>query len=168
MTSMVLLLLFPAAMAFAAASDLVTMTIPNRLQLLVIAGFFLSAILVGMDATAIGLHVLAALTVLVGSFAFFSFGWIGGGDGKLAAATALWFGFSQSLIDYLAMSAIFGGLLTIALLVMRAQPIPLIIPSQPWMTRLLDQDTGIPYGIALALAGLSVYASSPWMALALR
>ncbi|MBX9619585.1 MAG: prepilin peptidase [Hyphomicrobiales bacterium] len=167
MTSTVLILLFPAAMAFAAASDLVTMTIPNRLQLLVIAGFFLSAVLVGMDAPTIGLHVLAAFAVLAGSFAFFSFGWIGGGDGKLAAATALWFGFSQNLIDYLVMSAFYGGLLTIGLLIIRAQPIPLIIPSQPWMTRLLDQQTGIPYGIALALAGLSVYASSPWMTLAL-
>ena len=35
------LFLFPALMAFAAASDLLTMTISNRVSLLLIAGFFL-------------------------------------------------------------------------------------------------------------------------------
>lgn len=168
MTSLLLLLLFPAAMAFAAASDLVTMTIPNRLQIGLIGGFFIVAAIIGMSPEAIGFHILAAFAVLAGSFLCFSLGWIGGGDGKLAAATALWFGFSQSLIDYLLMSAIYGGALTIALLFVRAQPIPLVVPSQPWMTRLLDQETGIPYGIALAFAGLSAYAGSPWMSLALR
>lgn len=168
MMSFALLLLFPAVMAFAAASDLVTMTIPNRLQLVLVASFFALAALTGMPATEIGFHVLAALIVLAVSFVFFSFGWMGGGDAKLAAATALWFGFSQNLIEYLVLSGLYGGILTVALILARAQPVPLIIPGQAWLTRLLDQETGIPYGIALALAGLAAYANSPWFALALR
>ena len=45
--------------------------------------------------------------VLVGAFAFFSFGWIGGGDAKLAAATSLWLGFGLTLpyLVYAALSA---------------------------------------------------------------
>lgn len=168
MMSFALLLLFPAVMAFAAASDLVTMTIPNRLQLVLVASFFALAALTGMPATEIGFHVLAALIVLAVSFVFFSFGWMGGGDAKLAAATALWFGFSQNLVEYLVLSGLYGGILTVALILARAQPVPLIIPGQAWLTRLLDQETGIPYGIALALAGLAAYANSPWFALALR
>lgn len=168
MTSLILTLLFPAAMAFAAASDLVSMTIPNRLQLVLTVGFFLAAWLTGMAPAEIGLHVLAAALVLSLGFICFSFGWMGGGDGKLAAATALWFGFGPSLSDYLLFSALYGGILTLALILVRAQPIPFAFPGQPWLGRLLDQQTGVPYGIALALAGLSAYAGSPWMALALR
>lgn len=168
MLSFILLFLFPAAMAFAAASDLVSMTIPNRLQIIIVLGFFVAAIAVGMDASTIGLHIAAGIIVLVLSMVCFSFGWIGGGDGKLAAATALWFGLSQNLLDYLFLASLYGGALTLGLLSLRARPIPIVVPSQPWITRLLDQQTGIPYGIALALAGLTVYAGTPWMSYALR
>ena len=52
-----------------------------------------------MPPPTIGMHVGAA-AVLVVSFVFFARGWIGGGDAKLAAATALWLGFDQ-LLNYL-------------------------------------------------------------------
>jgi prepilin peptidase CpaA len=42
------LLLFPALMAFAAASDLFTMTISNRVSLALLAGFLVLAPLCGM------------------------------------------------------------------------------------------------------------------------
>ena len=43
---------------------------------------------------------------------------IGGGDAKLAAATALWLGF-EGLGDYLLVASIFGGALTLAILAAR-------------------------------------------------
>src|SRR5262245_27753472 len=94
------LLLFPALMAFAASSDLLTMTISNRISLALIAGFFVLAFAAGMGLEAIGYHVLAGALVLVLAFACYARGWIGGGDAKLAASTALWFGF-EHLYDYL-------------------------------------------------------------------
>jgi prepilin peptidase CpaA len=151
-----LLGIFPAAMAFAAASDLVTMTISNRLSLALALGFFVAAFLIGMPLAEIGWHLLAALVVLVVAFACFSFGWIGGGDAKLAAATALWFGFSH-LMDYLLLASIFGGALTLLILWGRNLPLPALLARQPWIARLHDMKTGIPYGIALALAGLMIY-----------
>ena len=42
------LLLFPALMAFAAASDLFTMTISNRVSLALVAGFLALALMSGM------------------------------------------------------------------------------------------------------------------------
>ena len=48
------LMLFPALMAFAAASDLFTMTISNRISLALVAGFLVLAPLGGM-----GLHETA-------------------------------------------------------------------------------------------------------------
>ena len=50
-------------------------------------------------------------------------GWIGGGDAKLAAATALWFGFDH-LLDYLLYASLFGGALTLVLLQFRQWPLP--------------------------------------------
>jgi prepilin peptidase CpaA len=41
------LLLFPALQAFAASSDLLTMTISNRISLILVAGFFVLALVVG-------------------------------------------------------------------------------------------------------------------------
>ncbi|MBX3512154.1 MAG: prepilin peptidase [Xanthobacteraceae bacterium] len=154
--------LFPAAMAFAAASDLVSMTISNRVSLALIIGFFLVAWMTGMGWTDIGRHLLAGAAVLVVSFGFFARGWIGGGDAKLAAATALWLGFSH-LMEYLLIASVFGGILTLALLQLRSLPIPAMLARQKWIARLHNFETGIPYGIALALAGLLVYPETSFM-----
>ena len=154
--------LFPAAMAFAAASDLLTMTISNRLSLALCAAFFLVAVAVGMPLAEMGRHVLASLVVLAVAFAFFARGWIGGGDAKLAAATALWLGFAQ-LLDYLLVAAVIGGVLTLLMLELRRLPLPAILAGRPWIARLHDMQSGIPYGIALALAGLAVYPDSALM-----
>ena len=45
----------------------------------------------------------------------FNFGWIGGGDAKLAAATAAWLGWT-AILDYGLAAALFGGILTLILL----------------------------------------------------
>src|SRR3954453_24209901 len=86
------LLLFPAMMAFAASSDLLTMTISNRVSLTLIASFFALALIGGMSSSDMLAHAGAASLVLVLAFFCFARGWIGGGDAKLAAATTLWLG----------------------------------------------------------------------------
>jgi prepilin peptidase CpaA len=157
------LVLFPALMAFAASSDLLTMTISNRVSLALIAGFCLLAFITGMSATDFGWHVAAGATVLTIAFAFFAFGWIGGGDAKLAAATGLWFGFGH-LMDYVVYASLLGGVLTLGLIQARKLPLPGILARQEWVQRLHDKDGGIPYGIALAAAALIVYPHTVWMA----
>jgi prepilin peptidase CpaA len=161
-THLLVLGLFPAAMAFAAASDLVSMTISNRVSIGLVLSFFLVAGLVGLPLVEIGHHVLACLLVLAVSFVFFTFGWIGGGDAKLAAATALWLGFPL-LLEYLMVAALIGGALTLLLLELRRVPLPAALAEQRWIARLHSIENGIPYGIALAAAGLIVYAETPFM-----
>jgi prepilin peptidase CpaA len=156
------LLLFPALMAFAASCDLITMTISNRISLVLIAGFFVLAIMTGMPPTEIGMHVGASATVLVVAFVFFARGWIGGGDAKLAAATAMWLGFDQ-LFNYLIFASLLGGVLTLAILRFRMIPLPAAFANQEWAKRLHRMDAGIPYGIALAVAALMIYPDTPWM-----
>ena len=156
MTDCALLVVFPALMIAAAVSDLFTMTIPNRIAVLLTAAFFAFALVLGMPAATVGAHALAALATLVVTFGLFAFGWFGGGDAKLAAATALWMGW-PNLADYLLLSTIAGGALTLVLLSLRKWPLPKPLLSQRWIMRLHDQATGVPYGIALAGAGLALF-----------
>jgi prepilin peptidase CpaA len=152
----VALFAFPLLMAFAASSDLLTMRISNRLVLLVAAAFFVLALVLGIPLETIGMNVAGAVLVLVFSFAFFAFGWIGGGDAKLVAAIALWMGFGL-MLPYFVYASLLGGTLTMALLAVRRWPLPLQLRAVPWIERLHDQKTGVPYGIALAAAALLVY-----------
>ena len=156
------LLLFPALMAFAAASDLLTMTISNRVSLALAAGFLVLALLSGMGFHDILSHLGAGASVLTVAFACFAMGWIGGGDAKLAAAAALWFGFGQ-LMNYLVYASLFGGVLTLLLIQFRQWPLPYALASQTWLLRLHAKESGIPYGIALAIGALMIYPQTDWI-----
>src|SRR6188508_2825682 len=155
------LLVFPALMAFAASSDLFTMTISNRVSLALIGGFAAMALINGMSASEVLAHLEAAAIVLVVTFVFFARGWIGGGDAKLASATALWLGFDHLMV-YLLYASIFGGVLTLALIRFRLMPLPQALAQQEWVKRLHRLDGGVPYGIALAAAALLIYPDTAW------
>lgn len=158
-----ILTIFPGAMALAAATDFFTMTIPNRLALALASGFFVVAPLVGLGWSDIGLHMALALAALAFAFALFSFGWVGGGDAKLFAATCLWLG-PETIPAYGIYGALFGGALTLLLLFWRGLPLPSMLTSQGWLMRLHSPKEGVPYGIALAAAGLLVYRETPFVA----
>jgi len=159
MFNYIALLFFPLFMALAATSDLLTMKISNRLVLLLVTGFLVLALAINMPMQQFAMHIAAGLLVLVFAFTFFAFGWVGGGDAKLAASTALWLGFAVTL-PYLLYAALLGGALTLGLLVIRRYPLPLFMAKIGWIDRLHDQKSGIPYGIALATAGLLTYADT--------
>jgi prepilin peptidase CpaA len=156
------LTLFPAMMAFAASSDLLTMTIANRVSLILVGGFGLLAVLTGMTAIAMLWHLAAAALVLAVVFVLFTRGWIGGGDAKLAAATVLWMGFAH-LVDYLFYASLFGGALTLMIVQLRAIPLPQVLVGRAWAERLHRSDGGVPYGIALAAAALLIYPHTEWI-----
>ncbi|MDB5622837.1 MAG: peptidase [Devosia sp.] len=157
--STIALLFFPFAMAFAASSDLLTMRISNKLVLLLLGGFALTAVAIGLPLELVAMHVACALLVLVAGFAFFAMRWIGGGDAKLAAATTLWLGFGLAL-PYLVYAALLGGALTLAILALRQLPLTPFLARFAWLERLHDRKAGVPYGVALAAAGLLTYSNS--------
>lgn len=156
MLNPILALIFPALMAFAACSDLFTMRISNVLVAAVAVGFLVIALVVGLSPTAIGMHLAAGALVLAVTFGMFAMGWIGGGDAKLAAAISLWMGF-ELLLPYLLYASVFGGALTLLLLVGRRYALPGPLLKAGWLVRLHHPKTGVPYGIALALAAMLVY-----------
>lgn len=151
-----LILIFPALMAFAACSDLFTMRISNKLVAAVAIGFVVMALVAGLSPATIGMHLAAGALVLAVSFTLFALGWIGGGDAKLTAAIALWMGF-ELLLPFLLYASVFGGVLTLVLLVGRRYALPAPLLKAGWLVRLHHPKTGVPYGIALALAAMLVY-----------
>jgi prepilin peptidase CpaA len=157
------LMLFPALMAFAASSDLLTMTISNRVSLILFGGFFALAAMVGISAADMVSHLSAGCVVLVAAFGLFSRGIIGGGDAKLASAAALWLGFDH-LLPYLLFASLLGGALSVALIWFRMAPLPERLARYAWVARLHAKDAGVPYGVALAAAALAVYPETAWMA----
>ena len=157
-----LVLFFPFFMAFAGASDLVSMTISNKVSLVLMAGFMIFAFLIGMPWEAIAWHWGIFAVVLLVGFALFAFGAIGGGDAKLAASTALWLGWEHSM-SYFVIAAFLGGVLTLLILRLRTMPLPEKVSNVGWIARLYRADEGIPYGIALAAAAIMVYPQTPWM-----
>lgn len=153
------LLLFPLAMALAASSDLLTMRISNKLVLFLVVSFFVVALAVNLPIQQVVLHIACAIVALAIGFSMFAMRWIGGGDAKLAAATTLWLGFGLAL-PYLIYAALLGGVLTLLILALRHMPLTPFLARYRWLERLHDRKSGVPYGIALALAGMLVYTNS--------
>jgi prepilin peptidase CpaA len=156
---LLVLAVFPALLACAALYDLTTMTIPNWLTLALAAAFMPVALYAGFDLSLVCWHLLAGAGVLGVCFALFALGWIGGGDAKLAAAIAIWVGPSTPLLEWALLAAVFGGVLTLVLVAGRQLPLMPIIARYDWLARLHHPKTGVPYGIALAAGGLTVYPS---------
>ena len=150
------LLVFPLLMIFAALADLFTMTIPNRVSLVLIAAYLLLALYLRLPLATVGLHVSCGVAMLALTFTMFQMGWIGGGDAKLAAATALWVGW-PALFEYGLAASLIGGALTIAILALRHYELPEKLLSVGFIAKLAEKNGGVPYGIALALAGLVIY-----------
>jgi prepilin peptidase CpaA len=157
------LTVLPGAVAFAAAMDLLTMKIPNRISAVLVLAFFPLAALAGLGAWEVLDHVGAGLLVLALGVLLFIPGWFGGGDAKLMAAIALWIGFDD-LFLYILYVALAGGIIATVFTTARSVPLPRLFLGEAWALRLHRTDAGIPYGLALAIGALLVYPQTIWFA----
>src|SRR5690242_3934485 len=152
---LLVLIVLPALLLAAAGWDLASFTIPNFLQLALVGAFAVFVFASGMAPALIGSHLLAGFLGLVVGFTLFALGYVGGGDAKLFACVLLWLGFTN-LVDYTLVASALGGGLTLAILGLRQMPLPATLIAQPWITRLHDAKSGIPYGVALAAGAFVV------------
>ncbi|MBA5776234.1 prepilin peptidase [Stappia sp. F7233] len=163
MLSAVLVAIFPCLVIYAAVSDVLTMTIPNRISLALVAAFFGLAPVAGLSLAEFGYSLLAGLAVFCVLFACFAAGWMGGGDVKLATAISLWFGLSLPTLEFVQLVAIYGGLLTLAIILFRKYAlIPVFAQKQEWLMRLHNPKSGVPYGVAIAAAAVQVFPKTIW------
>lgn len=156
------IVLFPLIMAYAGLMDLVTLKIRNLLVLVLGAGWLFLAPLAGFSGAELGASAAVGAGVFVIVFTFFALGWIGGGDAKLAAVSALWFDPQHALL-YFIYASVIGGLLTLTILQLRSRLLPAPLFRVPWIAQLHDSSTGVPYGAAMAPAALLVFPETAWL-----
>ena len=159
---------FPLLMAVAAFSDMFSMTIPNRVSVILFAAFLVIAPFAGLGMVQIGWHVAAGFIVLGVCFALFALNVMGGGDAKILAASAVWFGYNLDLLAYIATVCIYGGFLTFFVLILRANQQTLMALPLPIPLHFFDSKKGVPYAIAIGLAALTCYPDSVLMRIALN
>ncbi len=151
---------FPALVIFAGMRDATSFTIPNWISLAIVAAFFPAALLLGMSPAQIGLSTLVGAGALVAGMGMFAAGWIGGGDAKLLAASALWIGWS-ALFPFLAVTALAGGGLALTLMVARSIWLrPITTGMSGWIGRLATPGENVPYGVAIAVGALATFPRS--------
>lgn len=154
--------IFPFCLAMAAINDLFSMTIPNRIPIILLVAFAIAAVVSGMPLAEAGMHVLAGLAVFVVCLAFFAANVMGGGDAKLLTACAVWFGITTSLLEFAVYVSFLGGVLTVMIVVLRSQAQTILALGLQLPNSLLVAKK-IPYGIAIAVGGFLAFPSSPLM-----
>jgi prepilin peptidase CpaA len=161
MLEAVIFVVFPFCMAFAAISDLLSMTIANRVSIILVATFAIVAPLTGMAWSAYGLHLAAGAIVLAVTFVLFAIGGMGGGDAKLLAATSVWMGLGIPLVEYLVYASMAGGLLTLLVLCYRKSMFPMLLGNNMFLRHFAEDQKGVPYGIALGIGGMLAFPDAP-------
>lgn len=148
----ILFLVFSMCMLMAAYKDATSMTIPNWISLALIGAFFVMLPFTWAGPSVFAEHLLVGLTFFAAGFAMFAFGWLGGGDAKMMAATALWWTWPDA-VNYIYFSAAFGGILGLALLLGRRY-IPVRVLTSEWAYMMFKDQKKMPYGLALAAGGI--------------
>jgi prepilin peptidase CpaA len=146
-----------------ALEDVRRFTISNWIPGALIALWLVYAPFSGLGWQGAGLSLLTGLGVLALMMALWMPGWLGGGDAKLIAALALWFGW-PSVLTFLLLAMICGGIL--AAILLAARRFAPVLPMSP--ARLaaspLAQGAPVPYGVAIAGGMLWTLPHSPLMA----
>jgi prepilin peptidase CpaA len=154
---------FLLAMLLAAARDLVAWSLPNWLTLSVALGYFAWAGASGVGWSAVGLAVAAGLLMLAAGYLLFAINLWGAGDGKMAAAVALWIGlgFNFDLFRFFLVVSLAGGVLAIAALAIHlATGQPQLPPGDAEgqaAARRNPLKAKARYGAAIAIGGLDFW-----------
>lgn len=149
-------LVLSGLLVWAAAADLHHRRIPNA-ACAGIATLWPAYVLFGGAPALAWSAVLGAAAVFAVGFLLWRFGVLGGGDVKLLSALSLWAG-GGLLAPFLLITALLGGWLAIAC--MGAKRVGLMLPARvavnlSWagLPVLPGDSRGLPYGVAIGLAG---------------
>lgn len=135
-------------LATGAYLDVVLFRLPNWLTLSTALVALPWLLLSTPDVWTALLHLLAALVMLGVGMLAFRFHMLGGGDIKWLASLALWVGLNLDLARFLVLTTLFGGVLAVIVFVLSK-----FRPSYG----VLDGKQHLPYGAAIALAGIDFW-----------
>jgi len=153
-----ILSIFAATMLATIYKDATTMTIPNWISLLVIAGFFITMPFVWQGWSNFGEHLAVGGVMLMIGFVMFATNGLGGGDAKLMAAISLWWTWTD-LTMFVIYTLLAGGALALFILVGRYF-VPARIITSSWMHTIVKDNSKMPYGLALAAGALGTLPQS--------
>ena len=151
--------------AFACVKDATSLTIPNWVNIGIVLAFIPAAIvgLISLEAVSfstIGWHVGIGFLSFFICYVLYCFGAFGGGDAKLIPAIALWMG-PTGIMHFLAGTAISGGVVALAVLVVRST-VP--EPFAPGFVRAREEGgKGVPYGVAITSGAIVGGFGSPFL-----
>ena len=153
------LLSFAFLMLIAAWTDAAKFTIPNWVPGVMIALWLAAAPFLGLTWMQAGLSLATFAGVLALGLALWAPGWLGGGDVKLIAAGALWFGWPDVLAFLVAAAAAGGGLALVLIALRRLAPV-LPVRAEAIGKTALAQGAPAPYAVAIAAGALFVLPQS--------
>lgn len=140
----------------ALALDTAKYIIPNWL-VLTVAGLYPVFVLLSPEKPDWLIALAVGAGMFVAGFAIYAFKMMGGGDVKLLAALSLWTG-KTSTLEFVTITAVYGGLLALALIVGR-KFVPWLYTKMPEgskIPRVLTIGEPLPYGIAIAFAFITL------------
>jgi prepilin peptidase CpaA len=155
---LIVTIIFAVPLLAASCTDFWSMKIPNVISLAMAAGFFLALPLTWPGLPVLGEHLMVGFIFFVAGFLFFAAGWIGGGDAKLMAAIALWFGWAD-VVPLILYTTAFGAALGIFMMVGNVM-LPLKLRTSVLGMRMFQGKTDMPYGLALSAGALFVWPTS--------
>lgn len=159
MVSALLFAVFAALLLAAAVWDGTSLTIPNKLNAAMALLFAPAAFLAGLSPTEAALCAAFGIAILALGMGLFALNLAGGGDAKMLAAAALWLG-PQAGFAFLFWTALAGGVLALALVVLRRAGAPLAARAPRWAGPMLAQGGPVPYGIAIAAGAVAAWPQS--------
>ncbi len=153
--SQLTVMLFVGLFIAAALNDVAEFKIPNRICFAIALLYPAYVLASPQPVDWVGALLVAALIFAVGFF-FFSFNWLGGGDAKLMAASALWAGPSH-IVEFMLVTTLAGGALALLLLHkdrLSFLAAPSLLVCLPPNSNAAKQR--MPYGVAIAAGNLMI------------
>ncbi|MGH6948443.1 MAG: A24 family peptidase [Kiloniellales bacterium] len=147
---------YVALFCAAAFFDVWKFTIPNWISMALVALFIVVGLTLPVPLD--WLSQLAGMAiVLLGGMILYRFRFFGGGDLKLLAAAGLWAG-TDSLAALIVLTALAGGALALALVVVRRVIVSILVAQTVVATvtlpKVLLPGEQIPYGIGIAAGAI--------------
>jgi len=145
---------FCVLMIIAAVQDAMTMKISNRISILLILGFLAYAASASIAPLEVAIRAATMIAIFAILLVPYHYNLMGGGDVKLMAAGSLWFQAPEPLFLFIALTSIFGGLVTLVLQVMRTMPMPIFLYRSEAFDRWQRNSRYVPYGIGIGAGAL--------------
>lgn len=151
--SLILKAAFVVTLLLAAYTDARKLLIPNAYPAIVIL-LFIVAQVAGFDFSApLWSHLLHFAIALAVGMVLFRFGWFGGGDAKLYAAVALWFGIGDAIL-LLFITSVAGAVIVLGRMMLRVFGIGSGRSEGGAAVKVKASERRIAYGVAIAVGGI--------------